>query len=44
MSKSQLEALRKVQNERVEAGKMKQLGIKASKSFGVRMDGTKFDK
>lgn len=44
LSKKQLEDLRRVQNERIEAGKMKQLGIKTSKTFGVRMDGTQFDK
>ena len=44
MSRSQLEELRRVQNERVQVAKMKQLGLKASASMGVRMDGTEFDR
>lgn len=36
--------LRRVQKERVEAVKMRQLGMQTSASMGVRMDGTRFDK
>jgi hypothetical protein len=43
-SKEQLEALHKVQMERIEAAKMKQLGIQISANKGVRMDGTEFDR
>lgn len=43
LSKDQLVALRKVQNERIEAGKMKVLGLEVKNSMGVRMDGNKFD-
>lgn len=44
MTKAQLEDLRRVQNERIESGKMKQMGIQVSAKMGVRMDGSKFDK
>ncbi|KAI0774880.1 hypothetical protein BD413DRAFT_537342 [Trametes elegans] len=43
MSKEQLLELRKVQNERIEAGKMKLLGMDIKQNMGVRMDGTMFD-
>ncbi|KAH9851377.1 hypothetical protein C2E23DRAFT_869334 [Lenzites betulinus] len=43
MSKDQLMELRKVQNERIEAGKMKLLGMEVKQNMGVRMDGTMFD-
>ncbi|KAI5827472.1 hypothetical protein K523DRAFT_339949 [Schizophyllum commune Tattone D] len=38
LSRDQLEELRKVQNERVQAGKMKLLGMDIKPSFGVRME------
>ncbi|KAI0734068.1 hypothetical protein C8Q72DRAFT_810029 [Fomitopsis betulina] len=43
MSKEQLEELRKVQAERIQAGKMKLLGMDVKQNMGVRMDGTMFD-
>jgi len=43
LSKEQLLALRKVQHERIEAGKMKLLGMDVKQNMGVRMDGTAFD-
>ncbi|KAJ7721494.1 hypothetical protein B0H16DRAFT_1602542 [Mycena metata] len=43
LSKEQLQELRKVQHERIEAGKMKQLGMDVKQNFGVRMDGSVFD-
>ncbi|EIM80864.1 uncharacterized protein STEHIDRAFT_162627 [Stereum hirsutum FP-91666 SS1] len=43
LNKDQLQALRKVQQERIEAGKMKLLGMEVKQNMGVRMDGTKFD-
>lgn len=43
LSKEQLSELRKVQNERIEAGKMKMLGMDLPQNLGVRMDGTAFD-
>jgi len=43
LSKDQLLALRKVQNERIEAGKMKVLGLEVKNSMGVRMDGNQFE-
>ncbi|KAJ7157800.1 hypothetical protein C8R46DRAFT_417237 [Mycena filopes] len=43
LSKEQLQELRRVQHERIEAGKMKQLGMDVKQNFGVRMDGTVFD-
>ncbi|KAI0740889.1 hypothetical protein C8Q76DRAFT_609092 [Earliella scabrosa] len=43
MSKDQLMELRKVQNERIQAGKMKLLGMDIKQNMGVRMDGTMFD-
>ncbi|KAL7277682.1 hypothetical protein ACG7TL_008613 [Trametes sanguinea] len=43
MSKEQLMELRKVQNERIQAGKMKLLGMDIKQTMGVRMDGTMFD-
>jgi len=39
LSKTQLEDLRRVQNERIEFGKRKTLGMDVTKSLGVRMDG-----
>lgn len=38
LSRDQLQELRKVQNERVQAGKMKLLGMDIKPSFGVRME------
>ncbi|KAF8161722.1 hypothetical protein K438DRAFT_1859334 [Mycena galopus ATCC 62051] len=43
LSRDQLMELRKVQHERIEAGKMKQLGMDVKQNMGVRMDGTAFD-
>ncbi|EJF60762.1 hypothetical protein BD309DRAFT_871436 [Dichomitus squalens] len=43
MNKEQLMELRKVQNERIQAAKMKQLGMDVKQNMGVRMDGTMFD-
>ncbi|TFY79919.1 hypothetical protein EWM64_g4093 [Hericium alpestre] len=43
MSREQLMELRKVQQERIEAGKMKLLGMDIKQNMGVRMDGSKFD-
>jgi len=43
LSKEQLQTLRKVQHERIEAGKMKLLGMDVKTNMGVRMDGTAFD-
>jgi len=43
LSKEQLMELRKVQHERIEAGKMKLLGMDVKQNMGVRMDGTVFD-
>ncbi|KAJ7647895.1 hypothetical protein FB45DRAFT_894711 [Roridomyces roridus] len=43
LNREQLMELRKVQKERVEAGKMRQLGMEISQTLGVRMDGTAFD-
>lgn len=43
MSREQLLELRKVQAERIEAGKMKLLGMDIKQTMGVRMDGTMFD-
>ncbi|TFK84699.1 hypothetical protein K466DRAFT_496092 [Polyporus arcularius HHB13444] len=43
MSKDQLMELRRVQNERIEAGKMKLLGMDIKHNMGVRMDGSMFD-
>ncbi|KAG6873134.1 hypothetical protein C0995_002508 [Termitomyces sp. Mi166 len=43
LSKEHLQELRRVQQERVEAGKMKLLGMEVKQNMGVRMDGTVFD-
>jgi len=43
MSKEQLMELRRVQAERIEAGKMKLLGMDVKQNMGVRMDGSMFD-
>lgn len=43
LNKDQLQELRKVQNERVQATKMKLLGMDVKQTMGVRMDGTAFD-
>ncbi|KAH8103425.1 hypothetical protein BXZ70DRAFT_889302 [Cristinia sonorae] len=43
MSKEQLQELRRVQAERIEAGKMKLLGMDVKQNMGVRMDGSMFD-
>ena len=39
LTRAQVEELRRVQNERVEAAKMKQLGMQVSANAGVRMEG-----
>lgn len=43
MNREQLMELRKVQAERVEAGKMKLLGMDIKQNMGVRMDGSSFE-
>lgn len=43
MTREQLMELRKVQAERVEAGKMKLLGMEIKTSMGIRMDGSVFE-
>ncbi|KAG8731052.1 hypothetical protein FRC11_005254, partial [Ceratobasidium sp. 423] len=43
LSREQLQELRKVQNERAQAGKMKLLGMDIKGTMGVRMDGTEFE-
>ncbi|KAI0061963.1 hypothetical protein BV25DRAFT_1804805, partial [Artomyces pyxidatus] len=43
LNKDQLMELRRVQQERIEAGKMKLLGMDIKQNMGVRMDGTMFD-
>jgi len=43
LDKDQLQELRRVQRERVEAGKMKQLGMDVKANMGVRMDGALLD-
>ncbi|KAA1476960.1 hypothetical protein DENSPDRAFT_785847 [Dentipellis sp. KUC8613] len=43
MNREQLQELRRVQQERIEAGKMKLLGMDIKQNMGVRMDGTMFD-
>jgi len=43
LTRDQLAALRKVQNERIEVGKMKVLGLEVKHSMGVRMDGNEFE-
>ncbi|KAF9222363.1 hypothetical protein BS17DRAFT_783599 [Gyrodon lividus] len=43
MSREQLMELRKVQNERVEIGRMKRLGMEVKQNMGVRMDENMFD-
>ncbi|KAF8749242.1 hypothetical protein RHS01_10167 [Rhizoctonia solani] len=43
LSKEQLQELRKVQNERTQAGKMKLLGMEIKGTMGVRMDGSEFE-
>jgi hypothetical protein len=43
LSKDQLKDLRRVQHERVEIAKQKQLGLEIKQSLGVRMDGSMFD-
>lgn len=43
LSKEQLKELRKVQSERVQARKMKTLGLNVKSSMGVRMDGNEFE-
>jgi C4-dicarboxylate-specific signal transduction histidine kinase len=43
LSREQLEELRRVQNERIQAGRMKILGMDIKQNMGVRMDGTAFD-
>jgi hypothetical protein len=43
LSREQLEELRQVERERVQAGKMKVLGMEVGQNMGVRMDGTSFE-
>lgn len=43
LSREQLMELRKVQNERIEIGRMKRLGMDIKQNMGVRMDSTMFD-
>jgi len=43
LDKEQLQDLRRVQRERVEAGKMKLLGMDVKANMGVRMDGALLD-
>ncbi|KAG9022643.1 hypothetical protein FRB95_014509 [Tulasnella sp. JGI-2019a] len=43
LSREQLVELRKVQLERTQVGKMKQMGLEVKGSMGVRMDGSHFD-
>ncbi|KAI6009889.1 hypothetical protein EDC04DRAFT_2906339 [Pisolithus marmoratus] len=43
LSREQLLELRRVQNERIEIGRMKRLGMDIKQNMGVRMDGTLFD-
>ncbi|CAE6456766.1 unnamed protein product [Rhizoctonia solani] len=43
LSREQLQELRKVQNERTQAGQMKLLGMDIKGTMGVRMDGTEFE-
>ncbi|KAF8840366.1 hypothetical protein BDN67DRAFT_882332, partial [Paxillus ammoniavirescens] len=43
MSREQLMELRKVQNERVEIGRMKRLGMEVKQNMGVRMDENMFE-
>ncbi|KAG9123322.1 hypothetical protein FRC07_015098 [Ceratobasidium sp. 392] len=43
LSREQLMELRRVQNERIEAGKMKAMGLEVKATMGVRMDGTEFE-
>lgn len=43
-NKAQLEELRRVQNERLELAKRKQMGMNVSAKLGVRMDGSSFDR
>ncbi|KIK16329.1 hypothetical protein PISMIDRAFT_30907 [Pisolithus microcarpus 441] len=43
LSREQLLELRRVQNERIEIGRMKRLGMDIKQNMGVRMDGSMFD-
>ncbi len=43
LSREQLQALRQVQIERNQVGKMKVMGMDIKQNFGVRMDGSSFD-
>jgi len=43
LSKEQLHDLRRIQHERVEIAKRKQLGLEIKQSLGVRMDGNAFE-
>lgn len=43
LSREQLMELRRVQNERIEIGRMKRLGMDIKQNMGVRMDGSMFD-
>jgi len=43
LNREQLMELRKVQQERTQVGKMKQMGLEIKGSMGVRMDGNVFE-
>jgi len=43
LSKEQLKELQRVQRERVELAKRKQLGLEIKQTLGVRMDGNEFE-
>lgn len=43
LSKEQLKDLQRVQRERVEISKRKQLGLEVKQNLGVRMDGNEFE-
>jgi len=43
LNRDQLMELRKVQQERIQVGKMKQMGLEIKGSMGVRMDGNVFE-
>ncbi|KAG8733006.1 hypothetical protein FRC10_000490 [Ceratobasidium sp. 414] len=43
LNREQLLELRRVQNERIEAGKMKAMGLEVKANMGVRMDGSSFE-
>jgi len=43
LSKEQLRELRQVQRDRLEAGKLRALGVEVPQTMGVRMDGNEFE-